>query len=62
MHHFQVGLPARGKSYLSNKLMRYLKVSCNPFFPPWTENPLSLTQWLEYDVKAREIPQPTLFT
>jgi len=22
----QVGLPARGKSYLSNKLMRYLKV------------------------------------
>lgn len=25
----QVGLPARGKSYLSNKLMRYLRV-CNP--------------------------------
>lgn len=28
-----VGLPARGKSYLSNKLMRYLKVrlsSCHP--------------------------------
>lgn len=23
---FQVGLPARGKSYLSNKLMRYLQV------------------------------------
>jgi len=23
----QVGLPARGKSYLSNKLMRYLRVS-----------------------------------
>jgi hypothetical protein len=24
----KVGLPARGKSYLSNKLMRYLKVRC----------------------------------
>lgn len=27
-----VGLPARGKSYLSNRLMRYLRVSSNPPF------------------------------
>jgi hypothetical protein len=28
-----VGLPARGKSYLSNKLMRYLKVRLSPCHP-----------------------------
>lgn len=34
----QVGLPARGKSYLSNKLMRYLKVVVHiPCFGSFSE-------------------------
>ena len=44
-----VGMPARGKSYLSNKLTRYLKVRIlsHPHGP--SDNP---SQWLEYDVKV----------
>ena len=46
-----VGLPARGKSYLSNKLMRYLKVWI-VLCPRDPSN--SPPQWLEYDVKVSE--------
>jgi len=46
-----VGLPARGKSYLSNKLMRYLKV-CIVLHPRGPSH--SPPQWLEYDVKVFE--------
>ena len=33
-----VGLPARGKSYLSNKLMRYLKVRCLSYYIHLTDS------------------------
>ena len=46
-----VGLPARGKSYLSNKLMRYLKVRI-VLHPGGPSN--SPPQWLEYDVKVSQ--------
>ncbi|CAG7845925.1 Fructose-2,6-bisphosphatase [Serendipita indica DSM 11827] len=43
-----VGLPARGKSYLSNKLTRYLKASPVMIDCASTD----VVQWLEYDVKV----------
>ena len=45
-----VGLPARGKSYLSNKLQRYLLVSLRfERFRP-TSIDTCFSQWLEYEV------------
>ncbi|KAG1749161.1 bifunctional 6-phosphofructo-2-kinase fructose-2,6-bisphosphate 2-phosphatase [Suillus paluster] len=48
-----VGLPARGKSYLSNKLMRYLKVLPFSLTSDLTYPP----QWLEYDVQVFNVGQ-----
>jgi len=36
-----VGLPARGKSYLSNKLMRYLKVRSLSYVRPYLHSPVA---------------------
>lgn len=48
-----VGLPARGKSYLSNRLMRYLRVS-----PLHVRPDKGLTiQWLEYKVDVFNVGQ-----
>ena len=47
-----VGLPARGKSYLSNKLMRYLKVRLLLIVSLLFAPILSHEQWLEYEVKV----------
>jgi hypothetical protein len=44
-----VGLPARGKSYLSNKLTRYLEV-CGLFC--LAIDIVQSRQWLEYKVKV----------
>lgn len=43
----QVGLPARGKSYLSNKLQIYLSVglSPHPLHPPSTTDDIELFRW-----------------
>jgi hypothetical protein len=55
-----VGLPARGKSYLSNKLQRYLLVSKEPFLLiELIDRAMTLTalapdsQWLEYEVSLQ---------
>jgi 6-phosphofructo-2-kinase len=53
MHCLQVGLPARGKSFLSNKLMRYLKV-CPGVLHSSMAN--ACFQWLEYEVKVPHMP------
>jgi 6-phosphofructo-2-kinase/fructose-2,6-biphosphatase 2 len=45
-----VGLPARGKSYLSNRLMRYLRVSLRTVEEAYT-------QWLEYNVEVFNVGQ-----
>lgn len=47
-----VGLPARGKSYLSNKLQRYLLVSQTwDWFSSGGANQLAV-QWLEYEASS----------
>jgi hypothetical protein len=46
-----VGLPARGKSYLSNKLQRYLLVSIAPLAGPRLVANILAQQWLEYEVR-----------
>lgn len=51
-----VGLPARGKSYLSNKLTRYLKVrAVFPYIDYYHLTPSR--QWLEYDVEVFNVGQ-----
>ena len=52
----QVGLPARGKSYLSNRLMRYLRVSNSPPYRSAGIGSL-IVQWLEFNVDVFNVGQ-----
>lgn len=52
----QVGLPARGKSYLANKLMRYMRASVEKTM--FVVVLLSdIPQWLEFNVQVFNVGQ-----